>query len=490
MQRFLLDTNELIPLEPTSPADIEAGTPIAAEVARLANELGFQLLRHPLTSRELQKDPNPTRREARQMLLAKYPQLTQPPSIDEVEQILGVTRPDSNDWVDNHLLAALYADAVHYLVTNDDKMHRKAQRLRIPSDRVLTLADARAFLNTLVDHPQTPPPQVQLRPLHALRQSDSIFNSLRGDYPGFDDWFARVSREGRQAWSIEPDGGGCAGICIWKPNDDEYDLGGKVMKISTFKVADEHRGRRYGELLLKTTFNDLRANRYNHVWLTVFEHHGGLITMLEDFGFYQLPHRTALRELVYAKQLVPGGAAASDAFEYHHRYGPPAIDLSLSPVYVIPIQPRYHRRLFPDDPLEQMLMPGDDPFGNAIRKAYLSQSAVQPPPRGAVILFYRSADRQAINAVGIVEETMRSADASEIARFAGQRTVYTYAEIEELAQQQVLTILFRQDRLLEEPWGLQDLIDAQVLNGPPQSITQVHNEEALQWLSDRLAASP
>ncbi len=330
-----------------------------------------------------------------------------------------------------------------------------------------------------------------MRALHSLRGDDPIFESLRSDYPGFDQWLTKVSREGREAWVIESPGGRCAGICIWKSDDDEFRFGGKVMKLSTFKVAEEHRGRRYGELLLKTVFTELRANRYDHVWLTVFERHTALITMLEDFGFERHDIETPLGELVMVKHLVPTSGETTDHFAYHCRFGPPAVDLTLdASVYVIPIQPRYHTRLFPDHPDEPArLLPDDDPFGNALRKAYLSQSAIAPLARGDTVLFYRSDDWQAVSAVGVVEDSMRSDDPSEIAAFAGQRTVYSYTEIAEMTRPSALAILFRQDRLIERGWPLDDLLAADVLNAAPQSITQVRSEDGIAWLTRRLAAS-
>ncbi len=84
---------------------------------------------------------------------------------------------------------------------------------------------------------------------------------------------------------------------------------------------------------------------------------------------------------------------------------------------------------------------------------------------------------------------MLSDDATRIAEFAGQRTVYTYSEIEDLARQETLTILFRQDRLLDTPWPLDDLIGARVLNAAPQSITQIHDKEPIEWINRQLVAS-
>ena len=263
------------------------------------------------------------------------------------------------------------------------------------------------------------------------------------------------------------------------------------MKLSTFKVGEEHRGRRYGELLLKTVFTELHANRYDHVWLTVFERHTALVTMLEDFGFERHGVETSLGELVMVKHLVPTVGDTPDHFAHHCRFGPPAVDLTLGgSVYVIPIQPRYHTRLFPDHPDEPArLLPDDDPFGNALRKAYLSQSAITPLARGDTILFYRSDDWQAVSAVGVVEESMRSRDPSAVAAFAGQRTVYSYSEIAEMTRPSALAILFRQDRLIERGWPLDDLLAAGVLNAAPQSITQVRRKDGIAWLTRRLAAS-
>ena len=101
MQRFLLDANVLIPLEPTNPSDREADTPIAAAVVRRATALGFHLLVHPETIRELSADANPSRGKTRQMLLAKYEELTDPPDIELVESVLGTVAPLSNDWFES-----------------------------------------------------------------------------------------------------------------------------------------------------------------------------------------------------------------------------------------------------------------------------------------------------------------------------------------------------------------------------------------------------
>lgn len=56
-------------------------------------------------------------------------------------RILGAAEYGTNDWVDDQLVIALHRDATDYLITEDDGLHRKAQRLGL-GDRTLRLRDA------------------------------------------------------------------------------------------------------------------------------------------------------------------------------------------------------------------------------------------------------------------------------------------------------------------------------------------------------------
>ncbi len=124
------------------------------------------------------------------------------------------------------------------------------------------------------------------------------------------------------------------------------------------------------------------------------------------------------------------------------------------------------------------------PCGNSIKKAYLCNAQTKSLPRGSTLLFYRSGDRKAVTAVGIVEDFHRGRSPDVIARFVGNRTVYTYDEICRLCESDVLAIRFRRVSLLESPIELKELQSAAVLRSWPQSITKV-NEEALPWLAKR-----
>jgi L-amino acid N-acyltransferase YncA len=489
--RFLIDTNILIPLEPTAASETEVSTKRATTFVRLVASGNHTLLLHPEAFTDLARDKDGNRRQTRMVLASKYPLLEQPPSLDAISGLLG--RPDeaSHDWVDHHLLAAVHADAIDYVVTEDGRMRRKAARLDV-SDRVLSLDDAIGLLGTLAEVRPDPPPLVDSRQLHSVDLQDPIFSSLRDDYAGFDQWFRTAARAGRQGWVVSGTDGNYAGICFLKPDDDEYRLGGKVLKLSTFKVATENQGNRYGELLLKTLFDYVRLNSYLSVWVTVFEKHASLIALLEQFGFERLNERSPLDEAVYAKSFRTQGVDTStlDSLSLHVRYGPPCARITAGTTFVIPIQPHFHQMLFPDfpDPVQPLFQSAPGPFGNALRKAYLCNSSISQIAPGSTLLFYRSRDLRSVTTVGVVDRVMRSANASQIIRFVGQRTVYSEAEIHRLAQSPVLAILFRQDRFLDVPLGRKELQAHRVITSAPQSITTVRSEDGVNWLRKKIGA--
>lgn len=57
--------------------------------------------------------------------------------------------------------------------------------------------------------------------------------------------------------------------------------------------------------------------------------------------------------------------------------------------------------------------------------------------------------------------------------FVGNRTVYSYDEIEEMTRKQVLVILFRHHLNFPTSIGLNDLRQHGILSAAPQSITEI-----------------
>jgi GNAT superfamily N-acetyltransferase len=486
--KFLIDTNIFIPLEPTRLSEVESNTAKATKFAQIAAIAGHHLYVHPAGRKDLSQDTDKERRNLREILFNKYPCLPDlPPISAHLESVLGYADQGSNDWVDHQLIAALYGNATDFLVTEDRSLRKKTARLAL-EDRVATINEAISIVQDLFEKDLPPPPAVRNVKAYALDKDDPIFQSFREDYSGFDDWFIKCQLEHRQVWLIEGKESHLAAFCIIKKeNSFVFGLKGRVLKICSFKVSEEYNGFRYGELLLKTVFNHAVVNRYDWIYITVFEKYADLINLLEDFGFQNLNMKTENRELIFSKPMSfsKEDHDSVDSLSFNIRYGPFALKLKGIPAYILPIKPRYHRLLFPELEKQLELHPGHHPFGNSIRKAYLSNALIRTITPGSIIFFYRSEDVHSVMSIGVVESTLVSSSPTEIARYVGKRTVYTFSEIEKICKNEVLAILFRQSRILRLPITLRELKKNGVLAAAPQSIVTIP-EEALDWIQFRI----
>lgn len=439
---------------------------------------------HPAALADIKRDTDTSRRALRELLFNKYPLLPNPPPITpQMEAVLGATTPDEQDWVDHQLIVALYSDAVDYLITEDRGLRRKATRLEL-QHRVATIPEAISILRDLFDTTPRPPPAVEALKAHALDTSDPIFDSFRQDYQDFDAWLRKCKREHRQTWVIKAGGSSLAGLAIVKREEPgEFGLPGKVLKLASFKVSEQYNGFRFGELLLKPVFDYARTNRYTCIYVTVFQKHSSLISLLEDFGFQELGAKTQKEELVLVKHLsfTKDDIASLDPLTFNIRYGPFAVKLPDTAAFAVPITPKYHRLLFPDAEPQLSLIPRLQPFGNSIRKAYLCNAKTRQITPGCNLFFYRSKDARGFTCLAVAEDTVVSKSPSEIARCVGKRTVYTFREIQHMCQHDVLAVLFRQSRILNPPLTLKELTQHGVLTSPPQSVVKI-SEEGVRWL--------
>jgi GNAT superfamily N-acetyltransferase len=500
---FLLDTNAVITLEPFR-GDAEPNHAVLAEFLRLAREHGHHVVTHPANEADFLETADTLHRDANLRALEKYERIDEPPISSELAEKAGNPEAGTNDYRDLRLLAALSAGAATHMVTSDERLIRKAVRLDL-GERVLRPVEVKDFLRTLYPEDPTAPPQVKLVGAARLRLDEAIFDSLRTDYD-FDNWVkTRVAPDmTRRTWVVEDSDSGYRAIAIVKPIDDHPLIAGKkAMKLSTFKVDAKAGGEKLGELLLKTVLAWAHEMRVDSVFVTVIkdDEKEQLVRFLDQFGFVDLGLLPSSQtESVFEKTLVPNPSVKVSDLEHHVLYGPPAIAPE-SPIYVIPIQPNWYAGLFPDGPSIDAALPGMSgieigPFGNAIRKAYLSNASIKSLPPGATILFYRSAPKRsgrrysagAVVAVGVVETTLRSFDPAEVLELVGRRTVYSADQVASMCESGVIAVLFRQDRFLPESWTLDELIAASVLRAQPQAIMQVSNSEGIKWVHQQLSA--
>src|SRR5690606_699811 len=104
---------------------------------------------HPAVLEDFARDNDKVRLELRKILLRKYTQLESPPPLSRtiIEQ-LGYPEPGSNDSVDFRLLSAIEADCADYLVTNDERLRKRARRISL-GERVLSAAEALGAVRAL-----------------------------------------------------------------------------------------------------------------------------------------------------------------------------------------------------------------------------------------------------------------------------------------------------------------------------------------------------
>jgi ribosomal protein S18 acetylase RimI-like enzyme len=487
--KLLFDTNVFIPAEPTSPNEVEDATAPVAKLLQAAMAGKHQVYVHPDSIRELLRDRDSARRELRRTLIQKYIQLPAPPAIPEqFRTALGSKFLSKHDEVDLLLLAAVEANSVDYLVTEDRRLLTKATNVGLAA-RAIPIDEALKALRALFSTTPAPPPAVRKIVAHQLIESDPIFDGLRQDYqPEFDGWLKKCKLEHRDAWIIEDDGSRYNGLCIVKnETTGEHNLTGKVLKICTFKISFDAFGKGYGELLLRTVFEYAAANKYDALYVEVLAKYRSVISLLDTFGFEATTATTSRSEKVLVKKLSFSKAEvdAADPLEFNIRFGPIRVKFDGAQVFVVPIRPDYYKVLFPSVESQQELFQGVHPSGNAIRKAYLCHSRLRKMKPGSVLLFYRSKDTKAICSLGVAEALLRSSDPMEIARFVGTRTVYPYDRIKKMCRKPILALLFRHAYSLPTPIGLRDLTNAGALKSAPQSIVAINNR-GISCLQNRL----
>lgn len=481
MRTVLFDTNVLIALEDPERTLLKN----YADMLRQTDKFRYYI--HPLQFEDINRDKNEYRRSIMVSRANRYSILESIPSCDDAyfdEQ--GWSNGSRNDVVDNNLLACVLNPYVNFLVTNDRRMHRKAARAGI-ADRVLTLDEFCEMATDLATPPELA--YVKTATCADLDPSDCFFDSLRGDYPEFDNWLTDCALEHRPC-ALIAEGNSLRALCIFKEepsqilDDRGFKPEGSIVKFCTFKVDESLQGLKIGERLLYQAFLFAHSRRASYVYFTVKEEkHTQLVDLALDFGFEKKGHYKDDR--VMGKCITPcdKGDFGLDKLEFAHRFYPSFKDDGSVGKYLVPIVPRYHERLFPDISDFSRGLFGDVPSmytseSNTIRKAYLCGAAINALEPGDLLLFYRGHDRQEVQAIGVVAETMRSNNIDAIIAKVKKRTVYREAQIAEMIAQSkntLLTICFNLVQYLDKPVSLRQLRDMGI--SAPRTIRAISEDQ-------------
>ena len=136
------------------------------------------------------------------------------------------------------------------------------------------------------------------KPFSEINIYDPFFESLKSDYPGsanstgFSEWFQKKADAGDTALVYEDEDGVGAFVKLKKEENEsiELDDGTQIptalrLKISTIKIDERFQNRRIGEGAIGLALWEWQDSGINEIYVTVFEKHRSLISLLEKFGF-------------------------------------------------------------------------------------------------------------------------------------------------------------------------------------------------------------
>jgi rRNA-processing protein FCF1 len=484
--RILIDTNIFIYREDNHvvPFDLQ-------ELLRVFNELGFDPLVHPRSIDDIRRDKDRLRQSISLSKLATYPVLKTPPDYRKDKSFMHACgqaiRP--SDDVDNAIIYAVFRNIVNILITEDEAIHKKAAKLNL-RESVITIEEAlERFRPASQRSIASKPPAVGEDYVYNLDVNDPFFDTLKGDYPRgeFEGWLKKISAEPRKCWVFR-NKGRVEALLIYKIEDEPIDASPylpkkKRLKLCTLKV--KRTGYKIGELLMKLSLEYAINNDLEEIYLTHFtKEKDELIELITDYG-YILAATKKNREGVYIKDINPSKESLLrlSPSDISNHFWPYYYDGLGVKKFIVPILPKYHDRLFPEQKKVFTLFEAAGEFvieGNTVKKAYLSKAPIRKVSEGSILLFYRSHDAHGLTSVGVVDKVYYDLqDADAIYRIVKDRTVYTQEEIRSMKPR--IIILFMWHYYFPELIELKDLIRKGVLKGAPRTIMET-SEEAYQRL--------
>jgi predicted nucleic acid-binding protein len=389
--KVLLDTNIVIHREASRILNVDIGV-----LFRWLDKSKYIKCVHPVTVKEIEKNSNQATVDTLSVKLESYEILKTVtplrPEVIAVSKRIDVNQNDENDTI---LLNEVFSERIEFLITEDKKIHKKAELLGI-TDRVFKID---SFLEKVVSEN---PDLVDYKVLAVTKKlfgeinlADSFFDSFREDYSGFDRWFLKKSDETAY---VTINRGNILSFLFLKVEDRQenyFDLKPvftpkRRLKIGTFKVISN--GVRLGERFMKIIFDNAIQYKVEEIYVTIFdkrEEQKRLISLLEDWGFVLYGTKTTENgtELVYVRDFTPSFNRSNPKLTF------PYFSKNTN-IFMIPIYPDYHTELLPDSILTTE-SPYDfvenEPHRNAISKVYICRSVEKNINKGDIIVFYRTA---------------------------------------------------------------------------------------------------
>lgn len=433
--RALLDTNIIIHRETMQATNYTIG-----KLYYWLDKLHYEKLLHPYTVAELRKADNAQQQQLYDARLSAYTQMrciaTQ---TAEFISLLAETPKTDNDRIDNQLLCEVYCGRADILITEDRRMHRKAERLGI-ADKVFSI---NAFISKVsAEFPDL----VEYKALNVRKElmgnidvRDPFFDTFRPVYNGFEKWFAKKSDE--EAYVCRSDKNDIIGFLYLKTEDESENYSSitpaftpkRRLKVGTFKV--EASGFRLGERFIKIIFDNAIARNLDEIYVTLFKDRDELkrlYDLLIRWGFYDygIKDTDGQQETVLVKKLGTYDETKTVMANF------PNLNKNGAKM-ILPIKPQYHTSLFPDSRLNTELeYIGNIPHRYALQKVYITWSYETDLKPGDLLLFYRMGDTDpkryssVVTTVGVIDEVICSfADEADFLKYCQNRSVFTTEEL-------------------------------------------------------------
>jgi hypothetical protein len=431
--KALLDTNIII--------HREAGKVVEQDIGILFRWLdlaGYSKCIHPITIEEINKNSN---KETVYTILKKIDSyeriLFANPLHPELLKISEKYDYNQNDKNDSILLNELFIGRVDVLISQDKKIHEKAEKLGLV-DKVFKID---TFLEKIFsEFPELVDYKIlNVRKIYFAKIdiSDPFFETLKVDYIGFEKWFLRKSDQ--QAYvTINNKNSKLLSFLHLKLEDENENYSDinpifsrkRRLKVATFKVISN--GLRLGERFMKIIFDNALQYKVQEIYVTIYDHRDEqirLISLLMQWGF--IFHGKKKDENVYVRDFSPNFNInkLKECYPFIKRN---------NNTYLVSIYESYHTELLPDSILNNE-SPNDFienfPHRNGISKVYISRSFKPHPKKGDNLIFYRTGGfyKGVITTLCVVEDVIYDIKSeSEFLKICKKNSVYRDSELKEM----------------------------------------------------------
>lgn len=259
---------------------------------------------------------------------------------------------------------------------------------------------------------------IEYKKFSFINIDDHFFDSLKEDYPEFEEWFGRKSVQGEEAIVQYDEEGHLQGFLYTKDESQEVDNNitpvmkpKRRLKVGTFKI-DAH-NTRLGEKYIKKIMDRAIYEGFEEAYVTIFPKHNRLIDLLKRYGFKD--YGTKQEELVLLKDFSV--CVGNIVYDY------PLIQPKHKRKFLLSIYPKFHTPLFSDSILKNEVRNAEDlvkdvSFSNSIHKVYVCfMPKTATLKKGDLIAIYRTNDgmgparfRSVVTSICQVEEVRTKCD--------------------------------------------------------------------------------